>query len=480
MAQFLKIAVVTAACVVGDSMEESSMLQLAASDLKRPTKGCLPTGHRKRIGVGACPITGMLSDGVSVSEAIEGANPFTRTEKVPTRFQYRRALEKLDIDAVEKDIKDLMHRNYSYWPNHGDYDHYGPFFIRLAWHCSGSYRASDGKGGCSGGRLRFEPERSWDDNTNLDKARTLLYPIKKKYGNALSWGDLYTFAGTAAIQDMGGPTKPFCFGRVDENSGRKSKILNEPCADSNAKKLPNGKCVGPWGTTTVGLIYVNPEGPIGADGKSRPDPKLSATDIKDAFGRMGLNAMETVALIGGGHAFGKVHGACSDHGPGDKPVAALKANSCSIWDGTCGGDGKGPNTVTSGFEGPWTNTPTQWGNDFFKGLLEDKWEKYHGPGGHYQWRTTDRASTRKDTMRLTSDMALLEDPAYKAMVDLFASDQGALDNAFAHAWTQLTEAGTKWSRAKKCQEIPTNSFSIGNGVGQAPTGWAAWMPQPAQ
>jgi len=478
MAQFLKIAVVTAACVVGDGMEESSMLQLAATDLKRPTKGCLPASHRKRMGAGACPISGMLSDGVSVSEAIEGANPFTRTEKVPTRFQYRLALEKLDIDAVEKDIKDLMHTNFSYWPNHGDYNHYGPFFIRLAWHCSGSYRASDGKGGCAGGRLRFEPERSWDDNTNLDKARSLLYPIKKKYGDALSWGDLYTFAGTAAIQDMGGPTKPFCFGRVDQNSGRKSKVLNKPCTDPNAKKLPNGKCVGPWGTTTVGLIYVNPEGPVGADGKSRPDPKLSATDIKDAFGRMGLNAMETVALIGGGHAFGKTHGACSDHGPGDKPVAALKANSCSIWDGTCGGDGKGPNTVTSGFEGPWTNTPTQWGNDFFKGLLEDKWEKYQGQGGHVQWRTTDRASARKDTMRLTSDMALLEDPAYKAMVDLFASDQGALDNAFAHAWTQLTEAGTKWSLAKKCQEIPTGLQS--GGAGQAPTGWAAWMPQPAQ
>lgn len=475
MAKFLKVAAVIAVCAVGDgdAMDQSSMLQTSSVsvDLKRP-KGCLERPKRRH-RFGSCPIAGVLSDGVPVSEAIQAANPFNNKDKVPGQYKYRKALERLDIQAVEKDIKDLMHRNFSYWPS--DYNHYGPFFIRLAWHCSGSFRASDGRGGCSGGRIRFEPERSWADNTNLDKARALLYPIKKKYGHGLSWGDLYAFAGTAAIQEMGGPTKPFCFGRIDERTGSKSKVLNEPCKDPNAKKLPNGKCVGPWGTTTVGLIYVNPEGPVGEDGHPRPDPKLSALDIRDAFGRMGMNAMETVALIGGGHAFGKTHGACADAGPGDSPATALQSNSCSIWEGSCGGDGKGPNTVTSGFEGPWTNTPTQWGNDFFKGLLEDRWEKYKGPGGLYQWRTADRQSSRKDTMRLTSDLALLHDPAYKAMVDLFASDQDALDNAFAHAWTQLIEGGTSWSQAKKCQEIPSTATTGAT----RPTAWAGWMPAPA-
>lgn len=480
MATFLKVASIAAICVAGDVSDDMNLLQTSIAreegDLKRPTDLLEESKRRRPNKGGACPfMEGTLLNGVSVSEAVEGGNPQKNKDKAPGKNKYAKALKKLDIKALEADMKELMVANYSYWPNDADYNHYGPFFIRLAWHCSGPFRATDGLGGCSGGRLRFEPERSWPDNTNLDKARALVYPLKKKYGDALSWGDLFTFAGTAAIQAMGGPTKPFCFGRIDDKNGKASETLNEPCKDPNGKKLQNGKCTSPWGATTVGLIYVNPEGPIGTDGHPRVEPKLSAIDIQDAFGRMGMNAMETVALIGGGHAFGKTHGGCSDAGPGAAPA---DAKNCDIWNSTCGGTGKGANTVTSGFEGAWTPTPTKWGNDFFKGLVDDEWEKVKGKGGLWQWRTKDRKSVRSQTMRLTSDLALLHNPVYKNMVNLFAEDQGALDNAFAHAWTQLTEGGSTWSTEKKCQEIPTIQDKKLGSLPR-PTGWAAWMPKPA-
>jgi len=420
----------------------------------------------------------MLYDDVSVGEAILAADPPKNKDKAPNARKYAKALASLDIKALEKDMHALMTANYSFWPNNADWNHYGPLFIRLAWHCSGPHRATDGAGGCSGGRLRFEPERSWPDNTNLDKARALVYPLKKKYGDALSWGDLYAFAGTAAIQAMGGPTKPFCFGRIDDKNGQKSEILNKPCKDPNGKKSPEGKCVSPWGQTTEGLIYVNPEGPAGKDGKPVVDPALSAVDVRDAFSRMGMNAMETVALIGGGHAFGKTHGGCAGKSPGDSPAQAWKKNSCEIWQGTCG-DGKGANTITSGFEGPWTTTPTKWGNEYFKGLVNEQWEKVKGKGGHWQWQTVNRKSKLAGTMRLTADLALLHDPVMKMMVELFAKDQSALDNAFAHAWTQLTEGGSSWSEARKCQDIPTIQDKKAGSLPR-PTGWAAWIPQPSQ
>lgn len=466
----LKIATLAAVCAAAEQPDDLNLLQ---TSIQREAESPM-TKPGKKPGMLGCDTTGTLSDGVKVIDAIRMANPKRNKDKVPNKGKYEKALAKLDIKAVEEDLTALMTANFDYWPNDADYNNYGPFFVRLAWHCSGPYRATDGKGGCSGGRLRFEPERSWPDNTNLDKARTLLYPIKKKYGDGLSWGDLYTAAGSIAIQSMGGPTKPFCFGRMDDKDGKKSEPLNEPCKDPDGKKLLNGQCVGPWGPTTVGLIYVNPEGPVDNDGNPRVDPSLSAIDIQDSFGRMGMNAMEIVALIGGGHAFGKTHGACAGTGSGDNQLSATK--DC-IWSGTCGGDGKGANTVTSGFEGAWTNTPTQWGNDFFKGLLEEKWEKHKGPGGHWQWQTANRTSTRSTNMRLTSDMALLENPVYKAMVEIFAKDQNALDNAFAHAWQQLTEAGSTWSKAKKCQEIPINmNGKFGN---PGPKDWAAWFPRPA-
>jgi len=359
------------------------------------------------------------------------------------------------VDDLAEDIRKAMTRNVNQWPaDFGEPDgtggNYGPQFVRLAWHCSGTYRQTDGKGGCGGGRQRFEPERSWDDNTNLDKTRALLAPIKKRWGDYVSWGDLINFAATTAMRDMGAPLTKFCFGRIDDPDGTNSDVLLENGAPCNSFQ---GDCQEPFGTGTTGLIYVNPEGPVlEAGGEPVTDPALSAADIRDVFGRMGDTDRDTVALIGGGHAFGKCHGACTD-GPGLRPSEAFAQNEDFAWQGTCGDGslkGVGPNTVTSGFEGPWTHTPTQWGNGFFKGLIGYEWEKHIGPGGHYQWRVVNGTGDTAGLMRLTSDLALIHDPEYLKLVKEFAYDQGALDQAFDEAWFKLTHRGARWATNKFC------------------------------
>lgn len=348
----------------------------------------------------------------------------------PEQDEYFQALEKINFDDVRADIKTMFVTSQSYWP--ADYGHYGPFFIRLAWHCSGSYRTSDGRGGCGGGRQRFDPERSWQDNTNLNQARKLLRPIKEKYGLGLSWGDLFILTGDTAIEDLGGEVLGFCAGRYDDVDGKQSEALLGPPATCDTP----GDCKLPFGTTTIGLIYLNPEGPEG-----KPIPEESCKQIRDTFGRMSMNDTETVALIGGGHSFGKTHGACAD-APGPSP----KYDPQNPWAGKCG-TGVGVDAWTSGFEGPWTTKPTVFDNEYFQSLVKYVWEVEKGPGGHYQWHignssppTTPYANGtgQQDLMMLTSDVSLMYDKNYKPIVEQFAGDMKGFSHAFKHAWYKLT------------------------------------------
>eukprot|EP01083_Nonionella_stella_P178914 633576_1 len=357
---------------------------------------------------------------------------------IPDSSDYDEAVKSLDIEAVFADIYALLPDSQDCWPadefhleeedGGGSEASYGPLFVRLAWHCSGTHRDTDEQGGCAGGRQRFPPEASWPDNVNLDKARALLVPIKVKYGDALSWGDLMVFAGTASVLNMGGPVTEICCGRIDDYNGEKSEILELPeCEDE-------GNCPEPQGADTTGLIYVNAAGVLGD-----PVPEKSAPRIREIFGRMGMNDEETVALIGGGHAFGKAHGACP-LGPGSSP----EDDPTNPWPGNCGA-GTGPDTFTSGFEGQWTTNPLTWDNEFFIQLIDDNYTLITGPGGKEQWENANNGY-----MMLTTDLALVYDDAYKAIVTNFANDISALNDAFAAAWEHLVTDGGAWSTQMKC------------------------------
>ena len=378
---------------------------------------------------------------------ILGYNPI----KKKITSQHATDLLEIDYDLVRQDILALLTSSQPSWP--ADYGNYGPLFIRLAWHAAGSYRTSDGRGGADGGRQRFDPERSWADNTNLDKARSLLVPIKEKYGHGLSWGDLLILAGDTAIESMGGPILGFCGGRIDDVDGSQSDLLGPtkeqetlyPCLDKDQNAAENGACKSPLGATTVGLIYVNPEGPM-----ANPDPKGSVVQVRDTFDRMNMNDSETIALIGGGHAFGKTHGACR-LAPGPSP----KEDEENPWPGNCGEGamkGRGVNTFTSGFDFPWTTIPTRWNNQFFTNLLSFNWtliDRDTTPGGHYEWHvdetsvkspeagTADGTGKQKIGM-LTTDVSLLEDEVYLGLLETYASDMDAFNEAFKNAWYKLT------------------------------------------
>ncbi len=357
-------------------------------------------------------------------------------------FNYAEAFKTLDLDAVVKDLTALMTDSQDWWP--ADYGHYGPFFVRMTWHAAGTYRISDGRGGAGTGAQRFAPLNSWPDNGNLDKARRLLWPIKQKYGNKLSWADLLVLAGNVAMDSMGFKTFGFGGGRPDiwepEDEiywGPETKWLGDErySGDRDLAK--------PLGAVQMGLIYVNPEGPNG-----KPDPLGSARDIRETFARMAMNDEETVALVAGGHTFGKAHGAGDTAHVGREPEGAGIEEQGLGWKNSFG-SGKGVHTITSGIEGAWTPNPTQWDNGYFETLFGYEWELTKSPAGAHQWKPTDPAAAttvpdahdanqRHAPMMTTADMALRMDPAYEKISRRFLANPQELHDAFARAWYKLT------------------------------------------
>jgi catalase-peroxidase len=358
-------------------------------------------------------------------------------------FNYAEEFKSLDLAAVKKDIFDLMTTSQAWWP--ADYGHYGPFFIRMAWHSAGTYRISDGRGGAGFGTQRFAPLNSWPDNANLDKARLLLWPVKKKYGKKISWADLMILAGNCALESMGFKTFGFAGGRADVWEpaediywGSEGKWLDDKRYSGN-RELEN-----PLAAVQMGLIYVNPEGPNG-----NPDPLLAARDIRETFGRMAMNDEETVALIAGGHTFGKTHGAADPREyVSHEPAGASIEEQSLGWKNTFG-TGHGVHTITSGLEGAWTTTPTKWSNNFFENLFGFEWELTKSPAGAYQWKPKNGAgagtvpdahdpSKRHAPTLLTTDLALKVDPTYEKISRRFFENPDEFADAFARAWFKLT------------------------------------------
>jgi catalase-peroxidase len=358
-------------------------------------------------------------------------------------FDYAASFKSLDLVAVKKDIVDLMTTSQDWWP--ADYGHYGPFFIRMAWHSAGTYRISDGRGGAGSGTQRFAPLNSWPDNANLDKARLLLWPIKKKYGNKISWGDLMILAGNCALESMGFKTYGFAGGREDVWEPEEDIYWGSE-ADWLGDKRYEGdrELENPLAAVQMGLIYVNPEGPNG-----NPDPIAAAKDIRETFGRMAMNDEETVALIAGGHTFGKTHGAADPSKyVGREPAGAPIEEMSMGWKNTFG-KGYAEDTITSGLEGAWTTTPTQWSNNYFENLFGFEWELTKSPAGAHQWKPKGNQgegsvpdahdpSRKHAPMMLTTDLSLRFDPAYEKISRRFMENPDEFAEAFAKAWFKLT------------------------------------------
>ncbi len=379
-------------------------------------------------------------------------------------FNYAEAFKSLDLEAVKQDLHALMTDSQDWWP--ADFGHYGPLFIRMAWHSAGTYRTTDGRGGAGAGQQRFAPLNSWPDNVSLDKARRLLWPIKQKYGKKISWADLMILAGNVALESMGFKTFGFAGGRADTwepqedvywgaettwlgNEARYGKGVEGVAAhgvvssdeDADGNFHSRGDLEEPLAAAHMGLIYVNPEGPDG-----NPDPIAAAKDIRQTFGRMAMNDEETVALIAGGHSFGKTHGAASSDHVGKEPEAAGIESQGFGWHNSFG-SGKGGDTITSGLEVTWTTTPTQWSNNYFENLFKFEWELTKSPGGAHQWVAKDAddiipdahdaSKSHKPTM-LTTDLALKLDPAYAKISKHFLENEAAFADAFARAWFKLT------------------------------------------
>jgi len=377
-------------------------------------------------------------------------------------FDYAKAFSSLDLDAVKKDIEELMKTSQDWWP--ADYGHYGPFFIRMAWHSAGTYRVADGRGGAGGGQQRFEPLNSWPDNANLDKARRLLWPIKQKYGRSISWADLMVLTGNVALESMGFETFGFAGGREDD---WEADLVywgpeNEFLADerySEGRKLEK-----PLAAVQMGLIYVNPEGPNG-----KPDPLLAAKDIRETFGRMAMNDEETVALIAGGHTFGKAHGAAAPSDcVGVEPAAAGIEQQGMGWENRCG-SGKAGDTITSGLEGAWTATPVQWSMNYLQNLFAFDWVQTRSPAGAIQWVPDDENAAnivpdafdptkRHAPIMFTTDLSLKFDPSYREISKRFLENPEEFELAFAKAWFKLTHRDMGPRARYIGNEIPTEDL----------------------
>jgi catalase-peroxidase len=378
----------------------------------------------------------------------------------PSNFNYREEFKKLDYFALKKDLKDLMTQSQDWWP--ADYGNYGPFFIRMAWHSAGTYRTGDGRGGTRAGLQRFAPQNSWPDNGNLDKARRLLWPIKQKYGAQISWADLMILTGNVALETMGFKTFGFAGGRADvwepEDHiywGSETKWLDDK-RYSEGRNLEN-----PLAAVQMGLIYVNPEGPNG-----NPDPLAAAKDIRETFGRMGMNDEETVALIAGGHTFGKAHGAGPASHVGAAPEAASIEEQGFGWKSSYK-SGKGTDAITSGLEVTWTTTPTQWGMGFFKALFGHEWELVKSPAGAHQWQAKNAKPMVPDAFdsskkllptMLTTDLSMRFDPEYEKISRRYLNNPDQYADAFARAWFKLTHRDMGPSSLYLGSELPKESL----------------------
>ena len=364
-----------------------------------------------------------------------------RSNPLGEDFDYAEAFSSLDLDAVKKDVDATLTDSQDWWP--ADWGNYGPFFIRMTWHSAGTYRTLDGRGGGDGGQMRFDPLNSWPDNGNLDKARRLLWPVKQKYGEALSWGDLMILAGSVALENMGFETYGFAGGRSDEWEpdlvywGPELEML------ASDRREKDGKLQRPLGAMHMGLIYVNPEGPMG-----KPDPVESAKNIRLSFGRMAMNDEETVALVAGGHTFGKMHGARKGECMGPEPGGAPTEQQGIGWKNSCG-KGNAEDATTSGLEGAWTQAPTQWTTLYLQNLLNLEWKQTRSPAGAIQWIPVDEAMHNSvpdahvegkfnAPVMTTADLALKFDPAYRAIAERFLANPEEYRLAFAKAWYKLT------------------------------------------
>ena len=434
-------------------------------------------GGEKESG-GSCPF-GFDKLGKSTGEVIKGDGNTVRdwwpnqldltvlrknatlSNPLDENFNYQKEFESLDYYALKKDLEDLMTDSQDWWP--ADFGHYGGLFIRMAWHSAGTYRTGDGRGGTREGKQRFAPQNSWPDNANLDKARRLLWPIKQKYGQKISWADLFILTGNVALESMGFETLGFAGGRVDTWEpqtnvywGSEKEWLGDERFDEN-RELEK-----PLAAAQMGLIYVNPEGPNG-----NPDPVAAAHDIRKTFGRMGMNDEETVALIAGGHTLGKTHGQASgEEHLGAAPEGANIESMGLGWSSNFK-SGKGPDAITSGLEVIWTETPAQWSHGFFEGLFENEWKLVKSPGGAWQFEAVnpkklypdafDPNKKHKPTM-LVTDLSLIKDPAYEKISRRFYENPEEFDKAFARAWFKLTHRDMGPKSTYLGPEIPKEEF----------------------